>query len=312
MGSAELVLTSGGVHRPSPWRLPAGPVARATALGSCSILLWALWPALAVTAMGVPPFQLLTVAFACAFALFVSLRLHRGQPPFGLLAAPPAVLGAGLLGVLGSNIFYIFALRLIPAAEANIVAYTWPVMIVGLSALLGWLRPAPRHWVGLGLGFAGAAVIIGPTSASDGVPLGYLLALGSGLSWALYSLARTRLPGGPADVIGGVCGLAAPFCLLAHLLLEGTTSRSTIDLMAAAAIGFGPIGGANALWDYGISRGDAGKLAVFAYATPLLATVLLVTLGLVPLDAALVIGGILVIAGAVLASSRDSSTKRHQ
>ena len=63
----------------------------------------------------------------------------------------------------------------------------------------------------------------------------------------------------------------------------------------------------NALWDYGISRGDAGKLAVFAYATPLL-----VTLGLVPLDAALLIGGILVIAGAVLASSRDSSTKRYQ
>lgn len=311
MGSAGLVLMSGGVRRLPPWRLSAGPVARATALGSCSILLWALWPALAVAAAGVPPFQLLTIAFACAFALFVGLRLCRGQAPFGLLAAPTAVLGAGLLGVLGSNIFYILAMRLIPAAEANIVAYTWPVMIVASSALLGWLRPARRHWAGLGLGFAGAAIIIGPTGATGGMPLGYPLALASGLSWALYSLARTRLPGGPSDVIGGACGLAAPACLLAHLLLEETARVSATDLAAAAAIGLGPIGGANALWDYGVSRGDPGKLAVFAYATPLLATVLLVTLGLAAPSTALLVGGTLVIAGAVLASSRGSPTDRH-
>lgn len=308
MGGSDLVLMTAGAWQPRPrWR-PTGPVARATALGSCSILLWALWPALAIAGAGMPPFQLLAVAFACAFALFVGLRLRRGQSPLGLLAAPPLVLAAGLLGVLGANILYILAMRLIPAAEANLVAYTWPVMIVGFSALLGWQKPTRRRWLGLAVGFAGAAIVIGPTGAAGGASLGYVLALGSGLSWAIYRVGRMRLPGGPADVIGGVCGLAAPVCLAAHLLLEETASVRLIDLAAAAAIGLGPVGGANALWDHGISCGDAGKLAVFAYATPVLATTLLVALGLATPTVALVAGGALVVAGSVLASSPKSKT----
>lgn len=295
---------SGG--RPVAARL-SDPRTRATVLGACSILLWAFWPTLATLGGATPPFQLLTIAFAAAFALFALLRLARGQPVTGLVRAPPSVLLAGLLGVLGANIFYILALRAVPPAEANIVAYTWPVMIVGLSILFGFARLSPARWLGLALGFTGAAVIIGPVGfgdPADGAAWGYALALASGLSWALYSVIRSRIAGGPADVIGGVCGLAAPVCLVLHLTFEPTIALTVGDWSAAIAIGLAPIGGANALWDYGISRGDATRLSIYAYATPALATLLLVAFGFAGLSFALVAGGALVTAGAVLGGRR--------
>jgi drug/metabolite transporter (DMT)-like permease len=40
-------------------------------------------------------------------------------------------------GLSGSNAFHILATHYIPAAEANLISYLWPVMIVGIGALLG-------------------------------------------------------------------------------------------------------------------------------------------------------------------------------
>ena len=280
-------------------------VIRATAVGASAILLWALWPAMAVKTGNVPPFELLSVAYASAFLLFAVLRLLRRQTISGLFDAPSAVHAVGLFGILGSNVLYLFALRLVPAATANVVSYLWPVMVVAGGALLGWTRPTVQQWIGLALGFGGAAVVIGPTWAGGTVFVGYALALGSGCAWAIYSLIRTRLPGGPPDVLGASCGFAAPCCLALHLMLEAPGNMSVTEIALVGLIGFEPIGGANALWDFGVSRGNARALAVFAYATPVLAVAILVILGVSSLTASLVLGAGLVVGGAFLGSREE-------
>lgn len=303
------VLQSSGVEVRQP-RLPSGPVVRATIVGSFAVLLWALWPSLAVVAAGAPPFLLLSVAFTSAFGVFLVQRLFRRQPLMDWITAPPATIALGLIGVCAANIFYILSLRAVPAAEANIISYTWPIMIVTLAAGLGWVRARKRHVAAILTGFVGAVVIIGPSSFFDGTWYGYLLALLSAFSWSVYSVARLHFRGGPQDIIGGVCGLSAPICLAVHLAIEPSYASSLGELAAMVAIGVGPVGSAITFWDYGVRHGEAKHLAIFAYATPLLATILLVAFGLSQVTLTLFLGGALITAAAVLGNADLAGNKQ--
>jgi drug/metabolite transporter (DMT)-like permease len=64
------------------------------------------------------------------------------------------------IGLSGSNAFHILATHYIPAAEAHLLSYLWPVEIVAAGAILGLFKLQARQIVGLGLGFAGAAALM--------------------------------------------------------------------------------------------------------------------------------------------------------
>lgn len=71
---------------------------------------------------------------------------------------------------------------------------------------------------------------------------------------------------------------------------------------AAAVVGLGlaPMGLANAVWDYGVARGDARTLSILAYGTPIVATFILVLLGLAEVTPMLIAGALLVGLGAAI------------
>ncbi len=294
---------------PSRWRRALAG-AGATVIGSTAVIVWALWPAMAVRTAHVPPFALLAVAYGSAFVFLVGLRCARRQTAFGMFRASWRIHLITLLGILISNVLYLFALRTVPAANANIVSYTWPLMIVVGGALLRWVEPNGRQWFGLLIGFGGAMVVIGPAWHGDIAISGYLLALGSGLAWAVYSLARMRLVGGPPDVFAAACAFAVPCCVGLHLLLEPAADPTWREYLIAALIGGGPVGGANVLWDYGITRGDAKALAVFAYATPVFASFFLILTGDAVLTFPMVVGAGMVVVGALL--GRHATTKQKE
>ena len=66
----------------------------------------------------------------------------------------------GTAGLFGYHFFYFSALRMAPAAEAGLIAYLWPLLIVLMSALLPGEKLRRGHVAGALLGFAGAAVIL--------------------------------------------------------------------------------------------------------------------------------------------------------
>lgn len=206
----------------------------------------------------------------------------------------PAV--ACALGLTGSNAFHILATHHIPAAEANLISYLWPVMIVGLGAVLGLCRLRTRHVIGLTLGFAGAVILIGGGSgrALSLSLTGIGLALLSGLSWALYCLFRLRWKNVPAAVLVRGCAISALLCALLHLSLEPTMIPSLGALAASAAVGIVPLAFGNLVWDEGFRRGDSQLLAVMAYATPLCSALLLAALGLATFTWSLLIGALVI------------------
>jgi len=277
-GTALLFGTLGPPAR--RWQAPAPQVW--TCVGVLAIPLWATWPTLALRALEIPAFECLTVAFLCGWLLLACLerpeaKTKEAPQSFSWASWLPAV--ACALGLSGSNAFHILATHYIPAAEANLISYLWPVEIVALGALLGLFKLRPRHFIGLGLGFGGAVILMGGGTLSLSFA-GIGLALLSGVSWALYCVFRLKWTAASAHVLKGGCAISMFLCAALHAALEPTVIPSLGGLAASAAVGMVPLALGNMAWDEGFRRGDSQLLAVMAYATPLCSAVLLAALGL--------------------------------
>src|SRR5436853_7120593 len=122
---------------------------RATLIGFSAILMWSLLSRLTVASGTVPPFQLAAMTFAISGAMGAATWLFRPGAA-AALQQPPKVWALGVGGLFGYHALFFLALRLAPPAEAQLVNYLWPILIVLLLALL----PAQQlrlHQIGGGL-----------------------------------------------------------------------------------------------------------------------------------------------------------------
>lgn len=277
----------------------------ATLLGCGAILLWSLLALLTAASGAVPPFQLAAMTFALGGLLGCATWLAR---PGGLRALrqswPVWLLGVG--GLFGYHALYFTALRLAPPAEAGLISYLWPLLIVLFSALLprsGGLRAA--HLIGAVLGLAGVIVLFAGRGTLDfaaGAMPGYAAALAAAFVWSGYSVLSARVGTVPTDAVAGFCLVTAALSLACHLAVETTLwPADAAQWGAVAALGVGPIGAAFYLWDIGMKRGDIRFLGVAAYAAPVLSTLLLVATGYATATPALALACALIVAGALVA-----------
>ncbi len=278
---------------------------RAMAAGMAAIALWGALAALSVSAGPIPPFQMVAMTFTVGATLGIVRARRRGVGWAGLVGWPGRVWLLGIGGLFGYHALYFAALQLAPPAEANLVNYLWPLLIVLLSAPLAGERLGWPHIAGAMLGFAGVVLLAlgrGLAFAGDHA-LGYALALGCALVWSLYSVLSRRLGETPTDAIAAFCAASAVLSLACHLAFERTVWPGAPSAwLAVLALGLGPAGAAFYLWDHAVKRGDIRVLGALSYATPILSTALLVVCGLADTTDSLLIAAALVTAGAVLAS----------
>lgn len=254
---------------------------RATSMGAVALVLWALLALLSRAAADVPPFQLTAMSFGISAALGLGWLAMRGE--MSVLRQPPLAWAHGVGGLFGYHALFFAALANAPAAEANLLNYMWPLLIVLLSAPLLGLRLTRRHAVGVVLGLCGCLLLLGQgTEFSTGAALGYACAAGAALTWALYSVLARRMAGVPSAAVAGFCGGSAVLAALAHLAFETTVMPSVPVWGSVILLGVGPVGIAFVLWDVGMKLGDPRLLGTLAYATPVASTVLLGAAGYAP------------------------------
>ncbi len=278
---------------------------RAMAAGLIAIGLWGMLAALSVLAGPIPPFQMVAMTFAVGATIGIVRALMRGVGWAGLVGWPGRVWLLGIGGLFGYHALYFAALQLAPPAEANLVNYLWPLLIVLLSAPLAGEKLGWSHLLGALLGFAGVALLAfgrGVHFAGDHM-LGYALALGCALTWSLYSVLSRRFGETPTDAIAAFCAASALLSLVCHLVFERTVWPATPTAwLAVLALGCGPAGTAFYFWDHAVKRGDIRALGALSYATPILSTAILIACGLAEPTGTLLIAALLVTIGAVLAS----------
>lgn len=142
---------------------------------------------------GVDPLALLAVRFSVG-ALFLWLFRGHGEPALPLRREWPW-LALTLVGLVATSGAYFLALKVIPAATAILLIYTYPAF-TALFARLFFREPLGlRRGAALILVFAGSAALLGLSSIGRrALPIGGLvLALGGGLTYAAYGLGGQQL-----------------------------------------------------------------------------------------------------------------------
>jgi drug/metabolite transporter (DMT)-like permease len=287
---------------------------RATAIGFVAVLLWSLLALFTVGSGSTPPFQLNAMCFALGAALGFGWMAATGAP-LALLRQPAPVWALGVLGLFGYHFFYFTALRNAPPAEAGLIAYLWPLLIVLFSGLLPGERLRPLHVVGALAAFAGAAMIVtggGAVEFTATHGLGFAAAAACALIWSGYSVLSRKVGHAPTATVAGFCLATAILSLICHLAWEQTIwPASATEWAAVAALGVGPVGLAFYVWDIGVKRGDIQLLGVASYAAPLLSTLALVAAGYAEPSATLIAAATLIAGGAGVAAlaSRGLSSR---
>jgi drug/metabolite transporter (DMT)-like permease len=276
----------------------------ATLIGLTAILMWSLLAVLTVMTGTIPAFQLAAMTFAIgAFVAFASFVFRPAA--FHALKQPPIAWVVGVGGLFGYHALYFLALRFAPPAEAGLLNYLWPLLIVLFSSLLPGERLAPHHIIGAVLGLAGTVLLLAGNTggfASGQIP-GLAAAFVAAFVWASYSVMSRRLKSVPTDAVAGFCLATALLAAIVHMMVETTVwPKTSTQWLAILALGVGPVGAAFFTWDIGMKRGDIRVLGAASYATPLLSTAFLILAGFARPTATIAIAAILIAGGGLIAA----------
>jgi drug/metabolite transporter (DMT)-like permease len=191
------------------------PVAVLTLVWGCN------WPVLKLGVTEIAPltFRSMTLPFAALGLLLVarlagdSIRIPR--PLWGKVAL------LALFNIAGWNGLVLFGLQQLPAGRSSILAFTMPVWGVLFSPVLLSEPLSKRRIVGVLLGMAGMAVLLGDDIRNfQRAPTAALLILGAAMSWALGTvlLRKWKPPIAQNALVGWMMllgwvplGLLAPF-----------------------------------------------------------------------------------------------------
>ncbi|MDR2990857.1 MAG: DMT family transporter [Burkholderiaceae bacterium] len=286
---------------------------QATAIGFLAIGLWSALAVLTKFAGAIPPFELLALSFSVAFVASVLVILRKGWDGIRRLKQPVAAWVYSFIGIFAYHALYFFALSAAPAAQASLINYLWPLLIVLFSSFTVRSGFRFRQLIGALLGFLGTTLVIFPGGTAllntKGTVAGYLAAAGAALVWSIYSVANRRFREIPSDLIGGVCGLVAIAGACVHVAVEPTIWPTGQQWAAIVLLGIGPVGLAFFAWDHATKHGHVPLLGIISYIAPLLSTLLLILFGFVPAGWNIMAAAIMIVLGSAVASLRFNASR---
>lgn len=169
-------------------------------------LVWGCnWPVLkmGVTELAPLTFRGLTLPLAAAGMLLVSrlcgdsIRIPR--------ALWPRLIVLAFFNITGWNGFLLFGVQQLPAGRSAILGYTMPIWATMIAALVLDEPISRRKLLGLALGFAGMAVLIGEQIVVvRAAPFGALMIITAAILWAYGTvLLRKWQPPAPQNALSG-------------------------------------------------------------------------------------------------------------
>ena len=291
---------------------------RALTLGVLACLTWStvfVLGRLTISQHDTDPAVLGLYRFGLSGLLLAGLMVASGRgrrlAAFG--REPLRFLALGLSGGFGMGFCVFLALQHTTSIPTQIIMNSNPVLIVPLSLLVGE-RVGVGKALGVVVGVAGCVLVYGGVSEevvrlTPGHLKGGLLAAGSGLCWAIYTVAGrgvVRRHGGLTTttlsmLIGGACFLVACVAMGKGLVLGWRGALTGLYLAAVpTAFGF-------TAWYVALEKLPANVLGPLQFLVPVGGVALaLVVLG-ESLTAVMAVGGILALAGVYLSTRQGTS-----
>lgn len=212
------------------------------------------------------------------------------------------------------TLLYFTALQQTSAAVTALLLYLAPAFVVLYEWLLG-VKPTKAQLLGLGISSLGLIAVIGLPTASDGTPLGFLLAALAGASYAVFFV-----------ISGRVFKHANPIALTAHTSLGSAACFALLGIFTStlslptSGDAWGVILGAVVfssilaipLAFYAVQQLGATKASLLLTLEPLFVTGLALVFLSEGLTLSKVIGGALIVTGALLAQYRAVSSTQYK
>jgi drug/metabolite transporter (DMT)-like permease len=148
-------------------------------------MVWGItWPIMRIALTEVPPFTMRTLStLVGGLTLFAVCVIRRRKLRLYSARDFTHIVVAALLNVASFSVFSTFAQLHAATSRVAIVSYTMPIWAVVLAWIFLGERLTGIQPLAIGLCIAGLGILIYPLTAA-GVPLGIVLALATGVSWA--------------------------------------------------------------------------------------------------------------------------------
>ena len=262
-----------------------------TIIGFLSILVWATCPTMFLITSHIPPFQLMTIImfFACLATSGVTSITKTWND---LLTLPRPLFASAITGICLNDIFYCLAFRYAPAAETELLTYTWPVMIL-LSLYFFYNQPISQSQIiAVVLSVCGIVTLLAHELGTQFAALhlwGYLFALLAAACWAYFSLIIKQHNHFSSALYTVVMAIGFLTNATLMLLFETPVTLTYTDLIMCGYMGTITHSLSYFSWELGLSKGDTTRLTVSVYWIPLLSVLLLVSLGQVALTTSIIV-----------------------
>jgi drug/metabolite transporter (DMT)-like permease len=281
--------------------LSAGP-SRWILLGLL-ILSWAIsWPVIKIGVATVPPIWYACFRYAIATLCLFALVLARREAVLPFRGDWPLVAVSAVFQMAAYSALTAFALTILPAGRASVLAFSTPLWVVPLAAW--WLREraSRRALLGVGLGLFGVLAIAAPSLHMHGAnqSLAYAMLMAAAGSWAI-SIVAVRAHSFTASALAlAPWQMLMAACLLLPLAIAVEGAPRPMEFSGATSLAYvGPIAAGRHF--------RASTLSMALLATPAVGVLLSALILGETVDPSLIAGAALIATGIRLVVLRDKA-----
>lgn len=210
-------------------------------LGGLTFFWGANWPMMKIALQEIPPWPFRSLCLIVGGLALLGINVIGRKPVRVPAREVRPLIFCALFNVVGWHLFSAYALTLIEASRATIIAFTMPIWAALLGRLVLGEALTGSKLLGLALGTAGLVVLIGPDLAGLGAtPLGAAFMLGGALSWATGTVVMKRFAWtiGPGTLAGWQLLVGSAPITLGALWLQPFPDPATLSPAVLAALAY--------------------------------------------------------------------------
>lgn len=215
----------------------------------------------------------------------------------------------GFLGVFLYVFFFYGALQLLPAQEAFIINYLWPIMVVFFAILILKEQTTSRKILGIICSFVGVAIVITKGDFSTlqlGNVLGILSAIAGAIVYGLFSVLGKKQNYDKFVSMMFYYFFSFLYALIAVLLFSKIPQVSFYQLTGLIWLGIFASGLGFVFWFLALKYGDTAKMSNIIFLTPFISLVYIYFLVGEKILISSVIGLVVIVAGILVQSTEKN------
>lgn len=280
-------------------------------LAGISILLWSTLATVSKLLLGsMDSVQVLGIS-----AAFAAVALFVYNAASGKLAVMKqyrlkdygAMVLMGLPGTLFYNLFYYAGAAILPASQAFIVNYLWPIMSVVFACVLLKEKLTGRKVLAFAISFLGVVTVAGGDLVNFHAQTlwGILLCMGAAVSYGVYTAVNQKWSYDKQVAVMVAYGSTFVLCAIISLIMGKPLQIGWGQLAGLGWNGVFVMAVATTTWALALESGNTAKVSNLAYITPFLSLVW-VFLVLHEIPSPFAIGGLCLIVLGIFVQLKDN------